>query len=162
MYDCMKKKPPNFALLTDLDQQQHVSSVKCLVPRVNDAAGLRSVLSVPQKPIYTHIHTLTHAYTRVFFSPSLSILREFFCCSCFSLFDTLFPFFDALFTVGFFIFWYFFPSLSLFFLFHFLFPPPSLSILALYFAIFSRGREKSFQGSSIYCRIFLRDVELRF
>lgn len=145
MYDCMKKKPPNFALLTDLDQQQHVSSVKCLVPRVNDAAGLRSVLSVPQKPIYTHIHTLTHAYTRVFFSPSLSILREFFCCSCFSLFDTLFPFFDALFTVGFFIFWYFF-HLPFFFLFHFLSPPPSLSLYQLCILRYFQGGGKEFSG----------------
>lgn len=113
----------------------------------------------------THTYTLSHTHTLVyFFSPSLSILREFFCCSCFSLFDTLFPFFDALFTVGFFIFWYFFPSLSfsLFFSISFFISSPLLSILALYFAIFLRGRERSFQGSSIYCRIFLRDVELRF
>lgn len=100
-------------------------------------------------PAKTDLHTHTHSHTRIhsciFFSIALHPSR-IFCCSCFSLFDTLFPFFDALFTVGFFIFWYFF-SISLFFYFIFYPPPLSLSILALCILWYFQGGEgKEFWG----------------
>lgn len=96
--------------------------------RVNDAAGLRSVLSVPAK---TDLHTHTHAHALVYFlslsrSPSLHPPRIFF-FSCFSLFDTLFPFLMLYSQWVYFLFFY----LLTFYLF-FILPLPPHRILALY------------------------------